>query len=610
MAVAAGIALLPGLCQSVAADAFIPTGLYDAEHVVLENGLRVILKPRSVSRSVSLRLAVDVGHWDFPCGQQQTAHFLEHLLFTGTTDHEESELDTLIRSHGGRWNATTARDETVYEIDIFSAHADLALDTLFEIMSRSVISEADVINSRYIVHREMGGNPSAARQWLYRLGFGKSAWATAWEMLAVGTNGGCTELETANDITRSDILSAYRRYYVPGNMVLVIVGDFEPADMLERVRNTFGQLPTGTIPRRARADVVPSDRRVVVRSSFSPILDSDAFVGLIFRAPERRSPDWAALRILQAYLHEHLFDGLRVDRGLAYAPGAETAFLRDFGLIATYADVYVEDMDDAIGFMEDQINQILNGTIDKSALEKIKRGMLLSEATKYERNADLAEHYVESRFSLTANAELPNEADRLAAVTANDLQRLAHEYLHVDQGMVLRIAPTLTYSQLSWWLGALLSVLFLFRVRRWLRRRNSNVARARERRQIAAREKDLIAGIQRKLSTAAARSTNEKLSKIPEQSEDKKALSRQWKNRLGRAAALLLLIWLAWEIGSFYSVEQIKRMYCGYVCDQEEVPIRIVRELLNGGPDSEHRVDSPELQVLALNHLISRDLED
>ncbi len=279
-------------------------------------------------------------------------------------------------------------------------------------------------------------------------------------------------------------------------------------------------------------------------SSFSPILDSDAFVGLIFRAPERHSPDWAVLRILEAYLHEHLYNVLRVHRGLAYAPGATTASLRTFGLFATYADVYVEDMDTAIHLIEDAINQILDGDINKIVLEKLKRGLLLSEARKYERNADIAEHYAESRFSLAANGELQNDTERLAAVTADDLQRLAREYLRVDQGVVLRVAPTLTYSQLFWSLGALLTVLFLLRARRWLRRWNASIARARERARSEAREKALMAGIQRKLAPLAAQTSDKNAPGMSESLTAAKKGPREPENRLLKAAAFVLLIFL------------------------------------------------------------------
>ena len=72
--------------------------------------MRVVLKPRHNARNLSIQLKVDVGHMNFPCGKRETAHFLEHLLFTGTDQHSESQLDDIIELHGGSWNAETGND--------------------------------------------------------------------------------------------------------------------------------------------------------------------------------------------------------------------------------------------------------------------------------------------------------------------------------------------------------------------------------------------------------------------------------------------------------------------------------------------------------------------
>jgi len=86
---------------------YTPPGLYDIEYYQLPNQMRVVLKERHQARSVSYRVVVNIGTADYPCGSRETPHFLEHLLFTGTSMHEESELDDLIEGHGGSWNAFT-----------------------------------------------------------------------------------------------------------------------------------------------------------------------------------------------------------------------------------------------------------------------------------------------------------------------------------------------------------------------------------------------------------------------------------------------------------------------------------------------------------------------
>ncbi len=114
--------LIGGVLSSAKSHAsrYTPEGLYDPAIYTLENGMRVILKSRHGARNVAIRLDVGIGNFDFSCHKQETAHFLEHLLFTGTSQHTETELDELITQHGGEWNAYTYDESTVFEIDIFS----------------------------------------------------------------------------------------------------------------------------------------------------------------------------------------------------------------------------------------------------------------------------------------------------------------------------------------------------------------------------------------------------------------------------------------------------------------------------------------------------------
>ena len=108
------------IITSAAASQYTPPGLYDADYRVLTNGLGLVFKPRGEARNTAIRLVVNVGTHRFPCGKRELPHFLEHLLFTGTSTHTEAELDDLIEEQGGIWNARTEPEKTVYEIDIYS----------------------------------------------------------------------------------------------------------------------------------------------------------------------------------------------------------------------------------------------------------------------------------------------------------------------------------------------------------------------------------------------------------------------------------------------------------------------------------------------------------
>src|SRR4030095_4312444 len=101
------LAAVLGFTVNVPASEYDPPGLYDVDYFKLSNGFDVVLKKRTQAHSVSVRLVVNVGLRNFPCDKRETPHFLEHLLFMGTSKRSESELQRLIQDHGGAWNGYT-----------------------------------------------------------------------------------------------------------------------------------------------------------------------------------------------------------------------------------------------------------------------------------------------------------------------------------------------------------------------------------------------------------------------------------------------------------------------------------------------------------------------
>src|SRR5262244_1940124 len=134
------LAALLGLPVGTSASEYDPPGLYDVEYFKLTNGLSVIIKQRNQAHSASVRLVVNVGNRNFPCPKRETSHFLEHLLFMGTSKHSEAELKRLIEDHGGAWNGYTSPTETGYQIDIYDKHLRLAIVTLHEIITDTIIT--------------------------------------------------------------------------------------------------------------------------------------------------------------------------------------------------------------------------------------------------------------------------------------------------------------------------------------------------------------------------------------------------------------------------------------------------------------------------------------
>ncbi len=453
----AALALL--ICRQAPASEFTPPGLTDVEHLALPNGLDVILKPRTHARSVAIRLAVNVGHRHFSCDKRETAHFLEHLLFKGTSKHSEAELDRLIEDNGGSWNAMTGPTRTVYQIDIHGKYLPLAIDTLYEIISDSVITTETTALARDVIHRELGGRPSSLRRLLYRHGIGKSAGEKAGEMLLPGTGVVCPSLETLDAITQADIVMAYKNYYVANNMGLVVVGDFEPAAALRQIRQSFGRMPAASSARHALETPPYPDGAGLITGTLAPFLGSEANVGIAYRTDGERSPHLYALWVLYAYLDRRLYERIRIEQGLAYTPAANFSWDEDYGIFMVSADTSLARLARVEALLREELDTLRRGGIPPAEFEQARRRILLGRLQRYETNAEFAEYYVHNLNELRTQGRFLDREQALARLSPEDVAPTLNRYFRTDRELVFHSTPTLTYTQFYIALGACVLIL-------------------------------------------------------------------------------------------------------------------------------------------------------
>lgn len=439
-------------------------GFYDVQHYVLENGLHVILKPRHLAHNVSIRLNVNFGSNHAPCGKRQTAHFLEHLLFTGTSKHSENELDNIIASHGGSWNAETDSEYTQYKIDIYNKHLNVGLTTLHEILTDSTISEENVEKSLNIIRREAGGKPGKIRNWLHLNGLVISATSLAMQDLFPGASFHCAALDNATSISREDILSAYKNYYIPQNMTLSLVGDFDIKKAKRIITETVGNIKVKKSAHRYQIsvpEVNELDPSKIYYGRFSPLLNTEANVYQVFRIPGKNHKDSYVFYVLEEYFNRELYKLLRVKTGLAYSPSAMAGLYNKFGLFLLSSDAEIDDVDTHLKLISQVIDKFKQGKLDLKELEETKHKILLNAARGYETNENFAEYYVENIFDLKEYGVLQNYEDNIEKVSLKDIQRVSNKYFHSANRVVAVSSPTLTYIQLYFLILLLLVLLSL-----------------------------------------------------------------------------------------------------------------------------------------------------
>lgn len=444
------------------ASRYTPEGLYDPIIYRLDNGMRVILKERHGARNVAIRLDIGIGNHDFECYHQETAHFLEHLLFTGTSQHSESELDEIIIDHGGSWNAYTYNEMTVFEIDIFSEFSDVGISVLHEIITDSQLSKHDFELSRGIIYREVGGVPTRISQFLHEHEIISNARSKVIKEMLKGSHAYCSNLTTLDSISHQDILDAYRKFYVPNNMTLVVTGDFQLDKTRDQVQQLFGKMPSRALQR----DVPVADKfdrgPLHLSSSLSPVFGIEGTAELVFRTNGYGSPDYYPFQVINHYLNKRLYEVIRVQEGLSYSPDVEMVGGFKDGLFVINADADIKDLDKVTRLMHEEIIQLRDGKVSDEEINQTIKSLLLSWAQGLESNSDIADYYIDNLDEVERLGHYVDQESLLETITPADIRDVAQRYFMPSNMAFLKSVPTLTTNQFYLLAGITFLLLLFF----------------------------------------------------------------------------------------------------------------------------------------------------
>ena len=260
----------------------------------LANGLTLIVKPDRSAALASVQVWVKTGslHEDAYLGAG-LSHFLEHMLFKGTERRAGREISATVQAHGGYINAYTTFDRTVYYIDLPSEHVGVAIDLLADATLHSTLPADEVARERDVILREIAMTHDDPDQRLGEALFATAFRARPYRHPIIGHR------DVFAAVTREALHAYYKARYVPNNLVVVVVGDVDPASVRAQVDQHFG-----TATRQRLAPVwVPEEPLPLAprqRHLFEDVELTRA--GLAWQIPGLTHPDAPVLDLLASIL--------------------------------------------------------------------------------------------------------------------------------------------------------------------------------------------------------------------------------------------------------------------------------------------------------------------
>ena len=410
----------------------------------LGNGMQVVVIPDHRAPVVTHMVWYKVGAADEPKGKAGIAHFLEHLMFKGTSNHPVGEFSQLVRANGGDENAFTTQDYTAYFQRIAKERLALVMELEADRMQNLVLTDENVLPELKVVQEErrerIENDPSgllaeqldAALYTAHPYGKPVIGWMTEVQQL-----------------TRQDALDFYAAHYEPGNAILVVAGDVTPDEVRLLADRYYGVLknkrPLAERIRTVEPDAV-AERRVTMRDArvSTPIWQRKYLTPAARALPQR---DELAMSILAEALggraQSRLYRTLTIDKKLAAYAGAwfsdDQLDSGDFGVYAA-PNPGVEP-----ATLEREVDVILTDLRDKGItqadLDAIRNRMIAESTYMLDSQETLARMFGVALTTGQKIDDVLNWERDIATVTVDDVSRAAKRVLDLRASVTGVLLP-------------------------------------------------------------------------------------------------------------------------------------------------------------------------
>jgi zinc protease len=399
----------------------------------LGNGLQVVVIPDHRTPVVTQMIWYKVGSADETPGKSGLAHFLEHLMFKGTSKHPAGEFSQTVLRIGGNENAFTSTDYTGYFQRVPREQLGKMMEFEADRMTGLILKDENVLPERDVVLEEFN----------MRVANNPEARLTEQIMAALYLNhpygrpviGWHQEIEK---LDREDALAFYRRFYAPNNAIVIIAGDVDAKDVRPLAERTFGEVapqPAIAAERVRPQEPVPAAPRTVTLAD--PRVEQPS-VKRYYLAPSATTAaagESAALDVLAQLMgsgsNSYLYRALVVDRPLAVSADAgyqgtaldPTQFMISVSPKPGVEFAQVEQVIDSV------ISDVGQNPVRAEDLERVKTQLIAEAIYAQDNQATLARWYGGALTTGLSIDDLRSWPDRIRAVTAEQVRDVAQKWL-------------------------------------------------------------------------------------------------------------------------------------------------------------------------------------
>lgn len=387
---------------------------------ILANGLTVVTEAMPAVRSVSLGVWLRTGSRNERKQENGITHFLEHMVFKGTTNRSAEEIARSADSIGGHLDAFTAKECTSFSIKVLDEHLPRAMDVVADLLKNPLLRPDHIAKESKVIQEEIKMVEDTPDDLVHEI-FTQSYWhGHSLGRPILGTR------QTVSGFDRRRLLEYFHRCYSPRNMVVAAAGHLEHAQVVDLTEKEFGKLPTGPVVTTQPAPTPNPEIRYRHKRNLEQVhicVGTPAYP----HAHQKRFACYVLNTVLGGGMSSRLFQNVREKRGLAYAVFSGLSTFRDAGCLTVYAGTSTANVRQVVDLIVEELGRLKSEPLGAEEMQRskdyLKGSTLLSLESTMSRMSNLArqEMYFGRQISLDEIAKLVD------AVTADDVLAVAGE---------------------------------------------------------------------------------------------------------------------------------------------------------------------------------------
>jgi predicted Zn-dependent peptidase len=392
---------------------------------VLPNGLIVLTEHMPHLRSVSIGIWVKTGSRDEQPEHNGVSHFLEHMVFKGTTNRTAEDIARQIDSLGGNMDAFTAKECVCFNVKVLDEHVPIAFDVLSDLVLHPIFDANEIVRERGVILEEIKmdeDNPDYLVHEIFTQNF--------WKDHALGKPILGTK-ETVRNFEQPLLLETYAKHFTPGNLIISAAGNVQHESFVEMVNQRFHALqPVKNgfhgVPPQITARIVTRNKKALEQVQLCLGVPSYPI------SHARRYVSYVLNTLLGGGMSSRLFQNIRERQGLVYSIYSDLNPYRDTGCLSVYAGTSVESAIKVVESVVSEFRVLKNQAVPdeelRRAKDQLKGSLMLSLESTTARMSNLArqEMYFDRFFGLDEIIH------RIEAVTAEDLKAYAQESFQTE----------------------------------------------------------------------------------------------------------------------------------------------------------------------------------